>query len=129
MRHSKILAALLLALPLQALAQAKAFPDHPLRLVVPFTAGGNVDVVARTVAQGLTEQLKQSVVVENKPGANAMIGAEFVARAPGDGYTLLLATAETHAINPHIYKKISYDALKDFAPVGVIGYFPFPQDE
>ena len=125
MRHSKILAALLLALPLQALAQTKAFPDHPLRLVVPFTAGGNVDVVARTVAQGLTEQLKQSVVVENKPGANAMIGAEFVARAPSDGYTLLLATAETHAINPHIYKKISYDALKDFAPVGVIGYFPF----
>ena len=119
------LAALALLTPWLACAQPKAFPDHPLRFIVPFTAGGNTDVVARTVAQGLTEQFKQSVVVENKPGANAMIGAEFVARAPADGYTFLLATAETHAINPHIYKKITYDALKDFAPIGVIGYFPF----
>jgi tripartite-type tricarboxylate transporter receptor subunit TctC len=65
------------------------------------------------------------VVVENKPGANAMIGAEYVARAKPDGYTMLLATAETHAINPHIYKKINYDAIKDFSAVGVIGSFPF----
>lgn len=127
MRPSFILAALATALlaPTAAHAQAKTFPDHPMRFIVPFTAGGNTDVVARTVAQGLSEQFKQSVVVENKPGANAQIGAEFVARAPADGYTFLLATAETHAINPHIYKKISYDALKDFAPIGVIGYFPF----
>jgi hypothetical protein len=93
--------------------------------LVPVTPGGNADVVARTVAQGMTEQLKQSVVVENRPGANAMIGAEAVARSAPDGYTLLLATAESHAINPHIYKKVNYDAVKDFSAVGVIGYFPF----
>ena len=106
-------------------AQPREFPDHPVKLIVPFTPGGNADVVARMVAQGMTEQLKQSVVVENRPGANAMIGAESVARAPADGYTMLLATAESHAINPHIYKKVNYDALKDFTPVGVIGHFPF----
>lgn len=108
-----------------ATAQTKTFPDHALKFVVPFTAGGNTDVVARTVAQGFGEQLKQSVIVENRAGANAIIGADFVARSPADGYTFLLTTAETHAINPHIYKKIPYDALKDFTPIGVIGYFPF----
>ena len=108
-----------------AFAQSKVFPDHPVKLIVPFTPGGNADVVARMVAQGMTEQLKQSVIVENRPGANAMIGAEAVARAPADGYTMLLATAESHAINPHIYKKVNYDAIRDFAPVGVIGHFPF----
>lgn len=116
--------ALALLLASQAWAQGK-FPDHPVRLIVAFTAGGNADIVARTVAQGMSEQLGQPVVIENKPGANAMIGAEAVARAPADGYTLLQATAETHAINPHIYKKISYDALKDFTAVGAIGSFPF----
>ncbi len=124
-----LLTALLLsiaALTAQPLhAQPKTFPDHALRLIVPFTAGGNADVVARMVAQGMGEHLKQSVIVENRPGANAMIGAEAVARAAPDGYTIMLATAESHAINPHIYKKVSYDAVKDFAPVGVIGYFPF----
>ena len=112
-------------LPALCAAQARPFPDHAVRLVVPFTAGGNADVVARTVAQGMGEVLRQSVVVENRPGANAMIGAEAVARAAPDSYTLMLATAESHAINPHIYKKISYDAVKDFTPVGVIGHFPF----
>lgn len=106
-------------------AQPRAFPEHALRLVVPFTPGGNADVVARMVAQGMGAQLKQSVIVENKPGANAMIGADAVARALPDGYTLLLATAESHAINPHIYRKVSYDALADFVAVGVIGHFPF----
>ena len=109
----------------QALAQPKVFPDHAVKLVVPFTAGGNADVVARMVAQGMGEQLKQSVLVENRPGANAMIGAEAVARSAPDGYTMMLATAESHAINPHIYKKVNYDVVKDFTPVGVIGYFPF----
>ena len=106
-------------------AQPRAFPEHALRLVVPFTPGGNADVVARMVAQGMGAHLKQSVLVENKPGANAMIGADAVARALPDGYTLLLATAESHAINPHIYRKVSYDALTDFVAVGVIGHFPF----
>lgn len=118
-------AALSLLLPGLGIAQSANFPDHPVRFVVPFTAGGNADVVARIVAKGMSDALKQSVVVDNKPGANAMIGAEAVARAPADGYTLLEATAETHAINPHIYKKVPYDAIKDFAAVGVMDYFPF----
>ncbi len=101
------------------------FPDKPIHIVVPFTAGGNVDISARTISQALQEKLNQSIIVDNKPGANAMIGADYVAHAKPDGYTLLLGTAETLAINPHYYSKINYDALKDFTAVGVIGDFPF----
>jgi tripartite-type tricarboxylate transporter receptor subunit TctC len=119
-----ILALAVVGFSAHAVAQT-SYPDHPIRFIVPFTSGGNTDVVARIVGKGMTEQLKNSVVVENKPGANAMIGAEYVARLRPDGYTMLLATAETHAINPHIYKKINYDAIKDFSAVGVIGSFPF----
>ena len=71
------------------LVNAAPFPDRPIKLIVPFTAGGNVDISARTIAQGLTEQLGQSIIVENKPGANTMIGTDFVAKSPADGYTLL----------------------------------------
>ena len=106
-------------------SHAATFPDHAIRLIVPFTAGGNVDISARTIAQGLTEQLGQSIIVENKPGANTMIGTDFVAKSPTDGYTLLLAGAEGLAINPHVYKKVNYDALKDFSAVGLVGSFPF----
>ena len=98
---------------------------QPVHLVVPFTPGGNVDIVARIVAQGLTEETKQNVIVENKPGANAAIGADYVARAAPNGQTLLFATAETHALNPHLQKKLSYDPLKDFATVGVVDQFAF----
>ena len=108
-----------------SLVNAAPFPDHPIKLIVPFTAGGNVDISARTIAQGLTEQLGQSIIVENKPGANTMIGTDFVAKSPADGYTLLLAGAEGLAINPHVYKKVNYDALKDFSAVGLVGSFPF----
>lgn len=108
-----------------ASSHAAPFPDHSIRLIVPFTAGGNVDISARTIAQGLTEQLGQSIIVENKPGANTMIGTDYVAKAPADGYTLLLAGAEGLAINPHVYKKVNYDALKDFSAVGLVGSFPF----
>jgi len=104
---------------------AAPFPDHAIRLIAPFTAGGNVDISARTIAQGLTEQLGQSIIVENKPGANTMIGTDYVAKSPADGYTLLLAGAEGLAINPHVYKKVNYDALKDFSAVGLVGSFPF----
>jgi tripartite-type tricarboxylate transporter receptor subunit TctC len=84
-----------------------------------------VDIVARIVAQGLTEEMKQSVIVENKPGANAAIGAAYVARAAPNGTTLLFATAETHALNPHLQKKLSYDPLKDFTSVAIVDRFPF----
>jgi len=114
-------AALLGALPIQA----STFPDRPLRIVVPFAAGGNVDIVTRIVAGGLSEALGQSVVVENKAGANGVIGAEFVARSAADGYTLFIATAETMALNPFLMKSVPYDPLKDFAAIGLIDDFPF----
>ena len=98
---------------------------QPVHIVVPFTPGGNVDIVARIVAQGLSEETRQNFIVENKPGANAAIGADYVARAAPNGQTLLFATAETHALNPHLQKKLSYDPLKDFATIGVVDQFPF----
>lgn len=106
-------------------AQASTFPDRPLRIVVPFAAGGNVDIVTRIVATGLSEALGQSVVVENKAGANGVIGAESVARANPDGYTLFIATAETMALNPFLMKSVPYDPLKDFAAIGLMDDFPF----
>jgi len=105
--------------------QASTFPDRPLRIVVPFAAGGNVDIVTRIVAGGLAEALGQSVVVENKAGANGVIGAESVARAAPDGYTLFIATAETMALNPFLMKTVPYDPLKDFAAIGLVDDFPF----
>ena len=104
---------------------AQAWPERPIHLVVPFTPGGNVDVAARIVAQGMAEDLKQPVIVENKAGANAAIGAEFVARAKPDGYTALFATAETHALNPYLRKSLPYDPLKELPAVGIVDRFPF----
>jgi tripartite-type tricarboxylate transporter receptor subunit TctC len=120
----RTLVALAFAASSSVFAQS-GYPDRPVHVVVPFTPGGNVDIVARFVAQGMAEELKQSVVVENKPGANAAIGAEFVARAKPDGYTVLFGTAESHALNPHLRKALPYDPLKDLATVGIVDYFPF----
>jgi len=114
-----------LSLSITATANSAPFPDRPIRLIVPFTAGGNVDNSARTIGQGLSEQIGQAVIIENKPGANTMIGAEYVARSNPDGYTLLLGGPESIAINPHVYKKLNYDPLKDFTAVGLVGTFPF----
>jgi tripartite-type tricarboxylate transporter receptor subunit TctC len=121
----KFLAVALLGTLLAPGAFAQAWPDRPIRLVVPFTPGGNVDVVARIVAQGMAEDLKQNVIVENKPGANAAIGAEAVARSKPDGYTALFATAETHALNPYLRKALPYDPLKELPAVGIVDRFPF----
>jgi len=104
---------------------ADTFPSKPIKLVVAYPPGGSTDVVARLVASRLGERLKQPVVIDNKPGASGMLGTEFVARSPADGYTLVLAVADTHSINPHVYKSIRYDAKRDFAPVGTIGYVSF----
>jgi tripartite-type tricarboxylate transporter receptor subunit TctC len=125
MKLIKLISTSLLLVASIGSSHAAPFPDHAISLIVPFTAGGNVDISARTIAQGLTEQLGQSIIVENKPGANTMIGTDFVAKSPADGYTLLLAGAEGLAINPHVYKKVNYDALKDFSAVGLVGSFPF----
>jgi len=122
MEMKRIVVAALVAL-FTGSAGAQAFPDHALRLVVPFTPGGNADIVARIVAQGMSEELKQPIVVENKPGANAAIGATEVARAKPDGYTVLFGTAETHALNPHLRRQLPYDPLKDLPAVGVIDWY------
>lgn len=101
------------------------YPDKPIRLVVPWPAGGGSDVVARAVAQTMGAELKQSIVIDNRPGANGGIGSASVARAPADGYTLVWVTADTHAMNPHVYPKLGYDPRTDFAPIGLVGYFPY----
>lgn len=94
------------------------YPDKPVRLVVPFPAGGGTDVIARMVSARLSNILKTTVVVENVAGATGTIGAAQVARAAPDGYTLLLGISGTHAIAPSIYPKLPYDPLRDFVPVG-----------
>lgn len=98
---------------------AAQYPDKPVRLVVPFTAGGSPDTTARRVAQRLTQELKQQFIVENRPGAAGNIGAETVARSAPDGYTLMMM-ANSHVINPALYAKINYDVVKDFTPICLI---------
>ena len=100
-----------------ALAHAQPYPSKPSRIIVGFTAGGPSDIVARIVAQQLTERMGQSFIVENRVGATGTIGAELVAKAPPDGYVLYLASQTTHAVAPYMYAKIGYDPLKDFATV------------
>jgi len=106
------------------LAFADVYPDKSIRLVVPFPAGGPTDMVARPLAQFLGEQLKQTVVVDNRGGAGGSIGAEVVAKAPADGYTLLMATVGTQAINATLYRKLGYDPVKDFTPISLVAAAP-----
>jgi tripartite-type tricarboxylate transporter receptor subunit TctC len=101
------------------------FPDKSIRMVVPYNAGGGTDVLARAIAAGAGKVLKQSIVVDNKPGASGMIGSDFVAKATPDGYTILMTAADTHSINPHVYPKIAYDAMKDFVPIAQVGLLPY----
>ena len=107
-----------------SIAFADAYPDKPIRLVVPFPAGGPTDMVARPLAQFLGEQLKQAVVVDNRGGAGGGIGAEVVAKSPADGYTLLMATVGTQAINATLYRKLGYDPVKDFTPISLVAAAP-----
>ena len=103
-----------------AFAQQLAWPNRPIRMVIPFGAGGGTDVIGRLLAQKLTESLGQTVVVENRPGAGGSLGTSEVARAPADGYTILLGSSSTHGINPSMYAKLPYDPIKDFEPVALI---------
>ncbi len=103
-----------------AAAQGPSFPERPIRLVVPFAAGGATDVLGRLLAVGLGEKLGQSVVVENKPGASTVIGAAQVAKAAPDGYTLLLAASTTLTLNPAIRQNLAYDPVKSFTPLGLV---------
>jgi tripartite-type tricarboxylate transporter receptor subunit TctC len=105
-------------LPTAAFAQtAASYPNKPIKLVIPFPAGGATDILGRTLAQKLSSSLGQPVVVENKPGAGGTIGADSVARAAADGYTLLISTSSTHSIAPALNPKMPYDAVRDFAPI------------
>ena len=105
-------------------AWAQAYPARPVKVVVPFAPGAATDIVARLMADELRVSLGQSFVIDNKPGGSARIGAELVAAAPADGYTLLVTTNTSHSANPHLFKKLSYDPVRDFAPVGGIMHIP-----
>ncbi len=105
-------------------AGAQTFPDKAIRWIVPYPAGGGSDVLARTIAQSLSEDIKQPVVVDNKPGGNTAIAASDTARSPADGYTVLSADNGTMVFNSALYKKLSYDPVKDLAPVTLLGRFP-----
>lgn len=113
-----------LILAANASVAAESFPTRPITLIVPHSAGGTSDILARTVAAEASKALGQSIIVENKAGANGSIAAKTVATSAPDGYTLLLATASTHGINPSLYKKLSYDPIKEFAPVTLLATVP-----
>lgn len=115
-----------LAAPLlPAAAQAQdAFPSRPLRIVVPFAAGGGVDILTRVIAQHLSEALKQPVTIDNRTGAGGNVGVDAVAKSPADGYTLVMATTGTHTINPGLYKSLPFDAERDFAPITTVASVP-----
>jgi tripartite-type tricarboxylate transporter receptor subunit TctC len=104
---------------------AQAYPARPVKIVVPFAAGSGTDIVARITADELGKGLGGSFVVDNKPGASAQIAADFVAKAAPDGYTLFLTTNTSHSANPFLFKKLSYDPIKDFTPVGRTIFLPF----
>ena len=105
-------------------ALAQAYPSKPLRMVVPFPPGGSADILGRSVGQKLGERLGQPVVIDNRPGAGASIGAKAVAEAPADGYTLLLGTVSSHAMSPAT-NTVGYDPVKDFTPIAEIASIPF----
>lgn len=115
-----------IASPLAApLAQAQeSYPNKPVTLLVPYPAGGANDAVARLVGQKMGDELKQPVIIDNRPGAGTTIGTATAAKAPADGYTLVLGSLASHAVSPHLYAKPGYDAVADFAPVGLIGVVP-----
>src|SRR4051794_29704013 len=105
-------------------ASAQTYPQRPIRIVVPFAAGGPSDVGARTLAQGLTQSWRQTVVVDNRIGAAGIIGADIVAKSPRDGYTLLMAQVGD-AISMSLYSKLPYNFMRDFAPITLLGQTPF----
>jgi len=114
-----VAAAIALLAPMQAGAQA--WPSKPLRLIVPFSAGGSTDTVARIIGEKLSPRLGQPVVVDNRVGAGGAIGSDIAAKSPADGYTMLLGTSSTLAIAPHVYTKLPYDPARDFVPVILLG--------
>jgi tripartite-type tricarboxylate transporter receptor subunit TctC len=115
-----LLLAWVLAIAGTAFAQGEAYPTRPVRLIVPYAPGGNVDITARTISPGMTAFLGQTIVVDNRPGAGGNLGVNLVAHAAPDGYTLLMGSSGPLSINPVIFKDIQYDSLKDFAPISTV---------
>ena len=107
-----------------ATVMAQDYPQRPIRMIVPFAAGGVSDAAARIVGQKLTDRWGQQVVVENRPGAGGTIGTELAAKAKPDGYTLLMGSSTELTLNPHLYQKLAYDTTRDFAPIALIAYTP-----
>ena len=125
MRHSiqAVCIAVLLAGANSALAQQ--YPNRPIRFIVPYAAGGAGDIFARVIGAKLGEAFKEQVVIDNRPGANAIIGTDMVAKAPPDGHTLVMANSAPFVVNPGLYKKLPYDSVKDFAPVSQGTYYAY----
>lgn len=115
------LLALAWLLSAQTVSFAQAYPDRPIKLVVPLSAGGTGDTLARTIGEGMAKELGQSIVVDNRPGAGGLLGTTSVLNAPADGYTLL-AVSPSHVINPALHAKATYDPLADFEPITVLAY-------
>lgn len=122
LRQIRRLAALVLALACGTALAQTPFPSRPIRVVVPYAPGGATDLIARSVATKLGEVLGQPVLIDNKPGANSGIGAETVAKAPADGYTLFFTNDATFVLNPLLFQKLSYDIARDFVPVAPVAY-------
>jgi tripartite-type tricarboxylate transporter receptor subunit TctC len=122
LRFAMSLAALAALTLLGAGARAQ-YPAKPIRIISPFAAGGGNDVISRTIAARLTETLKQQVLVDNRAGANGIVGTEAAARAAPDGYTIVLIPSN-HAVNASLYRKLPYDPIKDFTPIGMVGWSP-----
>ncbi|MHB9096508.1 MAG: Bug family tripartite tricarboxylate transporter substrate binding protein, partial [Syntrophales bacterium] len=129
MRKKNFLLAVVVAVSLFAFALAispaaeAAYPDKPIRLIVPFPAGGNADIVARSISNELSKNLGVPVVIENRGGAGGVIGSEIVAKSPADGYTILMVSA-SHVINPSMQKTLPYDTVKDFAGISLVAEVP-----
>ena len=123
-RLAVALTAALLAAPATLLAQSD-YPNKPIRLIVPFPAGGSTDIVGRVVAQKLSERLGQQVIVDNRGGAGGTIGADLAAKAAPDGYTISIGTTSTHAVAPAAYSKLGYNPIRDFAPISLVAITPY----
>ena len=124
MKNMRVAAGVLLAW-LAAAAAAQTYPSKPIRLMVPFPPGGSTDIVARIVAQKLGMQMGQSLVIENRGGAGGTLGTAVVAKAPADGYSLVVGTTSTHVVAPSVYQKLEYDPVKDFAPISLMAVTPY----
>jgi tripartite-type tricarboxylate transporter receptor subunit TctC len=118
------LALVMLVSPCMQSLLAQDYPQKTIRLIVPYPPGGTADMLARTLGQEMAETLGQQIIIDNRPGAGGNIGADLAAKAAPDGYTILMGTVATHAINPNLYSQMPYDAAKDFAPIVLVATLP-----